>query len=71
MKKLSDKCPIFSAHEPEKTDAERKQLQDAADWSLCEVSIPIPEQGVEMIRFGVILYGKGQVWLDDVQLEAV
>ena len=48
-----------------------KQLQDVADWSLYEVSIPVPEQGASLIRFGVILYGKGQVWLDDVQLEAI
>jgi hypothetical protein len=48
-----------------------KQVRDIADWSQCEVSMPVPEHGIGPIRFGVILHGKGQVWLDNVQLEAI
>lgn len=48
-----------------------KQLQNTGEWEQLEVTMFVPEQGVALLRFGIILYGKGQVWLDNVQLEPV
>jgi len=48
-----------------------KTLQDTMDWSEQDVVLFVPEQIGGMIRFGITLYGKGQVWLDNVRFETV
>jgi RNA polymerase sigma factor (sigma-70 family) len=48
-----------------------KSLQGTTDWSEQDVVMFVPEQGGGMIRFGIILHGKGQIWLDNVRLEIV
>ena len=41
------------------------------DWSEQNVMLFVPEQRTGMIRFGITLYGKGQVWLDNVRFEII
>ncbi len=48
-----------------------KSLRGTTGWSEQDVTLFIPEQQGGMIRFGIILHGKGQVWLDNVRLEIV
>ncbi|HEY5005351.1 MAG TPA: bifunctional nuclease domain-containing protein, partial [Ktedonobacteraceae bacterium] len=48
-----------------------KSLRGTTDWSEQSVMVFVPEQRGGMIRFGIILHGKGQVWLDNVRLELV
>ena len=48
-----------------------KSLRGTTDWSEQSVMVFVPEQRGGMIRFGIILHGKGQVWLDNVRLEVV
>ena len=52
-------------------EGQEQWLQGITDWSQQEVTMYIPEQGVAMLRFGVVLHGKGQVWLDHLRLELI
>lgn len=52
-------------------EAREKTFQGTMDWSEQDVTLFVPEQRGGMLRFGVILHGKGQVWLDNVRLEIV
>jgi RNA polymerase sigma factor (sigma-70 family) len=45
-----------------------RPIQETQDWKRYEVAAIIPKES-EFITFGVVLYGKGQVWLEDVHLE--
>lgn len=56
---------------PGTNDMREKQLEGTNDWSKQEVTLFVPEQGAMMIRFGVMLYGKGQVWLDNIRIESI
>jgi hypothetical protein len=40
------------------------------DWARYDVVLDVPRNAVGL-SFGVLLYGRGQVWLDDVALERV
>ena len=40
------------------------------DWQRYEIIADVP-QNSSSIGFGIVLSGKGQVWLDEVQLEVV
>ena len=45
-------------------------VQGTRDWMRSEATIPVAEDA-SFIRFGLVLYGKGQVWLANAQLEVI
>jgi hypothetical protein len=45
-------------------------VQGTHDWMRYEATIPVPEDAL-FIRFGLVLYGKGQIWLANAQLEVI
>jgi hypothetical protein len=45
-------------------------VQGTHDWKRYEVTVPVAEDAL-FIRFGLVLYGKGQLWLADAHLEVV
>jgi hypothetical protein len=45
-------------------------VQGAHDWMRYEAAILIPEDAL-FIRFGLVLQGKGQIWLANAQLEVI
>ena len=45
-------------------------VQGTHDWKRCETSIDVPQDAV-FVLFGLILFGKGQIWLANVQLEVI
>ncbi len=47
-----------------------RPIRGTVDWRKYEVVLDVPQQTVG-IYFGVLLAGSGQVWLSNVQLEAV
>ena len=47
-----------------------RPIMGTSDWQQYEVVLDVSENGVQ-IAFGILLAGKGQVWLDEVQLELV
>jgi hypothetical protein len=51
-------------------DGEQEHVVTATgsrDWSSAEVSVRVPENA-DVIRFGVVLGGRGQVWLRNPEL---
>lgn len=44
-----------------------RKLQGTSDWEQHEIMLPLAEQA-EMIYFGALLVGKGQLWIDDIEL---
>jgi len=49
---------------------QNRSIQGTTDWQRYEVVLDVPESSVA-IAFGVLLAGKGQVWMDDFQFEVV
>lgn len=47
-----------------------RQIKGTTDWQSYAVVLDVPQEA-EQIYFGVLLAGKGQVWVDDFKLEAV
>jgi len=47
-----------------------RPIQGSTDWRKYEIVLDVPENSVN-IAFGILLAGKGQVWLDEVQFEVV
>jgi erythromycin esterase len=47
-----------------------RRVKGTKDWAKYEVVLDVPEKATA-ITFGLLLKGNGQVWLDDVALEAV
>ena len=45
-------------------------VQGTHDWMRYEATIPVPEDAL-FIRFGHVLYGTGQIWLANAQLEVI
>ena len=45
-------------------------MQGTHDWMRYEATIPVAEDA-SFIRFGLVLYGKGQIWLANAQLEVI
>jgi hypothetical protein len=52
-------------------DLMRMPVKGTADWKQLEVVLDVPREGAAQIRFGVMLAGKGRVWVDDFQFEVV
>ena len=49
---------------------QNRQIQGTRDWKQYEVVLDVPAESVG-IYFGILLVGKGQVWLSQVQFEVV
>jgi hypothetical protein len=47
-----------------------RPIERGKDWARYDVVLDVPKNAAG-ISFGVLLYGRGQVWLDDVVLETV
>jgi hypothetical protein len=45
-------------------------VQGTHDWMRYETTIPVAEDAL-FIRFGLVLYGTGQIWLANAQLEVI
>jgi RNA polymerase sigma factor (sigma-70 family) len=48
-----------------------RPIKGTNDWKQYEVVLDVPKEGTAQIYFGVLLAGKGQVWVDDFKFEAV
>src|SRR5207247_5970898 len=48
-----------------------RPIKGTNDWKQYEVVLDVPNEGSAAIYFGMLLAGKGQVWVDDFKLEAV
>ena len=49
---------------------EDRAIKGTIDWKRYEIVLYVPENS-EMVAFGLLLSGKGQVWMDDLQFETV
>jgi hypothetical protein len=47
-----------------------RPIKGTADWKRCEVVLDVPN-AAGAISFGLLLSGPGEVWFDDLQVEAV
>ena len=45
-------------------------VQGTHDWMRYEATIPVPEDAL-FIRFGLVLHGKGQIWLANARLDVI
>jgi RNA polymerase sigma factor (sigma-70 family) len=48
-----------------------RPIKGTTDWKQYAVVLDVPKEGAAQISFGVLLAGKGQVWVDDFKFEAV
>ncbi|CAG0936708.1 hypothetical protein TFLX_05593 [Thermoflexales bacterium] len=49
---------------------QNRPIQGTHDWQKYEVVLDVPENSVDL-AYGILVAGKGQVWLDDVRLQVV
>jgi len=49
---------------------QERPIAQGTDWARYDVVLDVPSNAVG-VSFGVLLFGQGQVWLDDVALERV
>lgn len=49
---------------------DKQPIQDTSGWKKYEIALDVPEDSVN-ISFGILLEGKGQVWVDDLRFEVV
>jgi hypothetical protein len=47
-----------------------RAIRGTTDWKKYEIVLDVPENS-EMVALGLLLSGKGQVWMDDLQFEVV
>ena len=47
---------------------QNRPIQGTTDWQQYKVTLEIPQESIH-IAFGILLQGKGQVWLNEVQFE--
>jgi hypothetical protein len=47
-----------------------RAIKGTSDWQKCEIVLDVPEEAQE-IAFGLLLAGRGQVWMDDLKFETV
>jgi len=62
--------PSIEANRPDEKVRPQHLVQGTHDWMRCEATVPVAEDAL-FIRFGLVLYGKGQIWLRDAQLEVI
>jgi len=48
----------------------KRTIRDNNDWSRYEIVLDLPAEAVQ-IAYGVILGGRGRLWVDDLMLEIV
>ena len=48
-----------------------KTFQGTTNWSEQDVTLFVPDQTEGMIRFGIMLHGKGQIWLNNARFELI
>jgi hypothetical protein len=48
-----------------------RPIKGTNDWKQYEVVLDVPDEDSAQIFFGVLLFGKGQVWVDDFKFEVV
>jgi hypothetical protein len=49
---------------------QRRAIKGTSDWTRYEIVLDVPDEAQE-IAFGLLLTGKGQVWMDDLNFEVV
>ena len=49
---------------------QNRPIRGTVDWKRYEIVLDVPEESIG-ISFGILLAGKGQVWLSEVQLQVV
>jgi hypothetical protein len=49
---------------------QERAVKGTSDWRKYEIVLDVPD-AAEQIAFGVLLTGKGQLWLDDLKFEVV
>jgi hypothetical protein len=49
---------------------EKRPIKGTADWVRCEIVLDVPGSA-QNIAFGLLLTGKGRVWMDDLKFEVV
>lgn len=47
-----------------------RALKGTRDWQKCEIVLDVPD-AAEKMSLGLLLTGKGQVWMDDLKFEVV
>ena len=62
--------PSIQANRPDEKVRPQHLVQGTHDWMRCEATVPVAEDAL-FIRFGLILYGKGQIWLANARLEVI
>lgn len=62
--------PPIQAYTTDESMSPQHLVQGTHDWMRCEATIPVAEDAI-FVRFGLVLYGRGQIWLRDAQLEVV
>jgi hypothetical protein len=62
--------PSIQANRPDEKVRPQHLVQGTHDWMRCEATVPVAEDAL-FIRFGLVLYGRGQIWLRDAQLEVI
>jgi len=62
--------PSLQANRPDEKVRPQHLVQGTHDWMRCEATVPIAEDAT-FIRFGLVLYGKGRIWLANTQLEVI
>ena len=61
--------PSIEANRPDEK-VPQHLVQGTHDWMRCEATVPVAEDAL-FIRFGLVLYGKGQIWLANARLEVI
>jgi hypothetical protein len=49
---------------------QQRAVKGTRDWQKYEIVLDVPDEASE-IAFGLLLTGKGQVWMDDLKFEVV
>jgi len=49
---------------------QERAIKGDTDWTKYEIVLDVPDHAAE-IAFGLLLSGKGQVWMDDLKFEVV
>ncbi len=52
---------------PDRRENHAVTVTGSRDWSRQEITVPVPEDA-DIIRFGIVLAGRGRVWLRDPEL---
>ena len=62
--------PSIQANRPDEKVRHLHLVQGTHDWKRYEVTVPVAEDAL-FIRFGLVLYGRGQIWLANARLEVI